>query len=80
MAMVMAHLGLKEFAWILPKCLVLSISVTMLQHDPDDVRDLCKRKRVLAHHLRNLMTGHKIIASLFLMLVAGYVGYSLGSS
>lgn len=80
MAMVIAHLGLTEFAWILPKCLVLSISVTMLQHDPDDVRDLCKRKRALAHQLRNLMTGHKIIASLFLMLVAGYVGYSLGNS
>jgi hypothetical protein len=80
MAVVMAHLGLGQFAWILPKCLVLSISVTMLQHDPDDVRDLCKRKRRLGAQLRNLMTGHKIIASLFLMLVAGYVGYSLGSS
>lgn len=78
---VVNHVGLRQFRWmILPECLVVSICVTLLQHDPDDIRDLCRNKRALITKLRNVMKGHRIIAALFLMVVAGYVGASLSTS
>lgn len=78
--LVVAHSAWTQIPSVLLECLTISISVTLLQYDPDDVEDLCRGKPLLLKRLRSLMRVHKIIAAVFLMVVAGYIGASLATS
>lgn len=61
----------------LTECFVLSVSVTLLQNDPDDIRELSGGVAGLQEKLRKVIRWQKIIATLFLMVIAAYIGSTL---
>lgn len=83
--LVIASFGCNQIPSVLIECFVLSVSVTLLQNDPDDVRELCKdestpRATTLQRKLRKLIRFQKIIGTVFLMVVGGYIGSTLSNS
>lgn len=78
--LVVSCRGYRHIPSILVECFVLSISTTLLQSDPKGVEELSPKRGAGHATLREVILFHKIVASLFLMLVAAYIGSTLSYS
>lgn len=76
------HLGVgRRLVRVLLPCLVLSLTATLLQSDSEDIQRIAALSETsrFQQHLRNAVTLHKFLASLFLLILAAYFGSALSS-